>query len=180
MPVEPIVKQQLQTGLPPAVKESCHPVPPEPIGKRIARQRLAGGWTQQGLAARLAISRVAVSHIEMDLTIPSERTIILLAGLFKTSPHELVAGTTYPIAKSERLPADACCYTRLELDLRLLTNDLDWLVRLTPSPERARIARDLYTTWSARLSDWYWQVFESKEKDAILAAQQELATVCLA
>jgi transcriptional regulator with XRE-family HTH domain len=55
----------------------------ESIGKRIARLRQERGWTQQDLATRLASSRVAVSHIEMDLIIPSERTVTLLAGLFK-------------------------------------------------------------------------------------------------
>jgi len=67
---------------------------PEPIGKRIARLRAGRGWTQQSLAARLAISRVAVSHIEMELSYPSERTITLLAGWLKLPPHELVATRT--------------------------------------------------------------------------------------
>ena len=30
------------------------------------------------------------------MTTPGERTVALLAGLFKVEPHELVAGTTYP------------------------------------------------------------------------------------
>src|SRR3989304_8739475 len=98
----------------------------ETIGKRIARLRQETGWTQRALAARRAISRVAVSQIEMDLTLPSERTVTLLAGLFKLSPQALVEGTTYPLAKAERLPQVACCYTALEYDLALL-NDLAWI-----------------------------------------------------
>jgi transcriptional regulator with XRE-family HTH domain len=39
----------------------------ETIGRRLARLRQEQGWTQQTLAARLAISRVAVSHYEMKL-----------------------------------------------------------------------------------------------------------------
>ena len=74
----------------------------ESFGKRIARLRQQRGWTQERLAERLAVSRVAVSHIEMGLSIPSERTVVLLAGLFDTEPHLLVAGSNYPDAKRER------------------------------------------------------------------------------
>jgi signal transduction histidine kinase len=76
------------------------------------------------------------------------------------------------------LPAKACCYTRLEVDLGLLENDLAWLSRITPSPERNRIARELHQTWTTRLSDWSWQTYEPTEKDAIAAAQQELNAAC--
>src|SRR5919202_829887 len=92
----------------------------ESLGQRIARLRVRRGWTQQDLAERLAASRVAVSHFEMGLALPSERTVVLLAGLFGMEPHELVAGTNYPLAKAERLPGVACRYTELEMDLGLL------------------------------------------------------------
>jgi transcriptional regulator with XRE-family HTH domain len=96
----------------------------EHLGRRIARLRADLGWTQQDLADRLAISRVAVSHVEAGMTTPSERTVTLLAGLFKLEPHELVADTSYPPAKAERLPTVACRYTEVELQLRLLDRDL--------------------------------------------------------
>ncbi len=104
--------------------------PPETIGKRIARLRVERGWTQQALSQRLAVSRVAISHMEMDLTIPSERTITLLAGIFKVKPHDLVEGTTYPRAKAEKLPLVTCSYTAIELGLAVFENDLSWLERL--------------------------------------------------
>src|SRR4030042_3189843 len=100
------------------------------IGKRIAFLRQKYGWTQQRLADRLAMSRVAISHIEMDLTIPSERSITLMAGIFKLSPIQLVEGTSYPRAKAERLPDLTTIYTDLEMSFALLKNDLDWLGRL--------------------------------------------------
>ena len=56
--------------------------PGETLGERIGRLRSQLGWTQQELADRLAISRVAVSHLEMGISVPSERTIVLLAGVF--------------------------------------------------------------------------------------------------
>src|SRR5688572_11380530 len=75
-------------------------VAPINLGQRIAQLRAELGWTQQELAERLGISRVALSHIEaagmLRATTPGERTIALLAGLFKMEPHELVAGTNYP------------------------------------------------------------------------------------
>ena len=100
------------------------------IGKRIAFLRQKNGWTQQSLADRLAMSRVAISHMEMDLTIPSERSITLMAGIFKLSPIELVEGTTYPKAKMERLPEVTTTYTELEMNYALLKNDIEWLDRL--------------------------------------------------
>jgi hypothetical protein len=83
------------------------------------------------LAVRLAASRVAVSHFEMGLALPSERTVVLLAGLFKLEPHQLVAGTSYPLAKAERLPAVACRYTEAEQQLALLRRDLEWSARMS-------------------------------------------------
>jgi hypothetical protein len=62
----------------------------------------------------------------MDLIIPSERTVTLLAGVFKITPHELVDGTTYPLAKAEKLPLTTCSYTAFELELALL--ETSWLV----------------------------------------------------
>src|SRR5574338_394289 len=77
----------------------------EKLGRRIATLRAERRWTQQQLADRLGVSRVAVSHLESNLTDPGERTVALLAGLFRMEPLELVADTTYPKAKIERLPA---------------------------------------------------------------------------
>jgi len=100
---------------------------PDNLGRRVARLRTAAGLTQADLAARLAISRVAVSHLEAGLTVPGERTVTLLAGLFKLEPHDLVAGTNYPSAKAERLPVVVTRYTEVDLQLRLLDHDIDRL-----------------------------------------------------
>lgn len=109
---------------------------PDSLGRRIAGLRNDLGWTQQDLADRLGASRVAVSHMETDASLPSERTIALLAGLFKLEPHDLVADTTYPQAKAERLPVVACRYTEVELQLRLLDRDLELGADLSEWPHR--------------------------------------------
>lgn len=99
------------------------------LGRRIAAFRTELGLTQQEVADRLGVSRVAVSHIEAGMSVPSERTVVLLAGLFKVEPHELVDGTQYPLAKAERLPPVAPRHTDVELQLALCENDLDWVAR---------------------------------------------------
>ena len=101
----------------------------ENLGRRIAALRGALGMTQQDLADRLAVSRVAVSHIEAGMSVPGERTVVLLAGIFKLEPHELVDGTKYPMAKAERLPAVAARHTEIELQLALCERDLEWVAR---------------------------------------------------
>jgi transcriptional regulator with XRE-family HTH domain len=121
--------------------------PPEALGARIARLRAQRGWTQEDLAERLAASRVAVSHFELGLALPSERTVVLLAGLFKQEPHELVAGTSYPAAKAERLPPIVCRYTEIELQLALLRRDLEWLARLGETAARARLIASVRAEW---------------------------------
>ena len=103
---------------------------PEALGRRVAAHRARLGLTQQELAARVALSRNAVSHIETGDSIPGERTIVLLAGLFGVEPHELVAGTDYPDAKADRLPLVAARHTEAAARLLALDAELRWVTRL--------------------------------------------------
>ena len=146
----------------------------EAIGKRIARLRVERGWTQQYLAERLAISRVAVSHIETALSIPSERTITLLAGLFKLQPHDLVAGTTYPQAKGERLPFVTCSYTPVELQLALLDNDLAWVARRSDAHERNNLAQQVYHEWIPRLAYLARSSIDPNDQNLLERAREKL------
>lgn len=133
----------------------------EHLGRRIARLRAELRWTQQDLADRLAVSRVAVSHLESGMSDPSERTVTLLAGLFKLEPHELVADTSYPPAKAERLPAVACRYTEVELQLRLLDRDVESGVGLRE--------------WPAQLAALEALAHDRRERDLVRAAAVRLA-----
>jgi len=147
------------------------------IGRRIADLRSQSGWTQQYLAERLAISRVAVSHIEMDLTIPGERTVTLLAGLFKITPYDLVANTTYPQAKTDRLPLIACSFTPLEYDLGLLTNDMAWLDALQGNIKEVSLKVQVAKKWSERLSEWDSTTLDPHEKKLIWDARQQIQQI---
>ncbi|MEA3077379.1 MAG: hypothetical protein QOF60_2287 [Actinomycetota bacterium] len=138
-------------------------MPPVSLGQRIAQLRGDLGWTQQELAERLAISRVGLSHLEAGMSTPGERTIALLAGLFKMEPHELVAGTSYPDAKAERLPVVVCRYTEVELQLRLLELDAE---RGLDAAGRAE--------WSERLRLLAKSTHDRRELDAIAAARTRL------
>lgn len=151
---------------------------PESIGKRIARLRLQNNLTQEIVAERVAISRVAVSHIEMELNIPSERTICLLAGLFKVSPVALVEGTNYPQAKAERLPLVVCCYTPWELEFMLLERDMDWLKKMGDWEKRPFFAAELWQTWKTRLAQWELEANTSYERVLLKTARQALQKSC--
>ncbi|QGG95817.1 helix-turn-helix domain-containing protein [Actinomarinicola tropica] len=120
----------------------------EPLGRRLARLRVARGHTQQSVAERLGLSRNAVSHLETGLSHPSERTVVLLAGLFGIEPHDLVAGTDYPPAKVDRLPAVAPRHTEVAARLLALDLELRWVDALPPA-SRA----DALTTILAELDD---------------------------
>src|SRR5437660_12375771 len=140
---------------------------PENLGRRIARLRGELGWTQQDLAARLAISRVAVSHLEAGLSVPSERTVTLLAGLFKLEPWELVENTSYPQAKAERLPPVAARYTEVELQLRLMEAELE-RVDGSGGGEQARAA------WRHRLELLRKCAHDAREQEALRLALRRL------
>lgn len=141
----------------------------ESLGQRIAQFRAANGWTQQELAERLAISRVAVSHLEAGMSDPGERTVTLLAGLFKVDPYELVANTSYPVAKIERLPLVAARYTEVELQLRLLSQDLSRLPLMAPAKRRT-----VLDEWDARLKVLEKESLDGRESTALRAARASL------
>ena len=147
----------------------------ETLGQRIARLRAARGWTQSDLASRLSMSRVAVSHFEMGLAVPSERTVILLAGLFKLEPHDLVEATSYPVAKVERLAMVACRYTEVELQLALLDRDLEWLERLSPGDTVEHLAAHTRVYWVAKLDQLSEDSTDRDERRLLQRARQQLS-----
>jgi transcriptional regulator with XRE-family HTH domain len=147
---------------------------PEPIGQRIAALRQEMGWTQQTLADRLGISRVAVSHIEADISLPGERTIALMAGIFKIPPHELVQGTTYPQAKVERLPRMVCSFTAFEVAIALFENDMAWLERLGDLSQGEQICEQIKLKWSRELEKWEGEILDEEGQQVLKEARSKL------
>jgi transcriptional regulator with XRE-family HTH domain len=150
----------------------------ETLGQRIARLRCLIGWTQQELADRVAISRVAVSHLELGISVPSERTIALLAGAFHVEPLDLVDGTAYPDAKAERLPLVAARYTEVEHQVALLQRDLDWLDRLARrvgDEVLDDVGEQVRVEWCRRLADLASRALDPHEQRLLTDARAGLA-----
>ncbi len=154
---------------------SAHPVGPdrslgshdrERLGRRVADVRAKLGWTQQQLADRLGISRVAVSHIESGTSVPGERTVALLSGLAKLDPHLLVAGTDYPDAKADRLPLTSARYTEAELQAHLLEADLRWIL----AADRP-IAEAELRAWLVRLASLIAETVDPHERRVLADAR---------
>lgn len=155
---------------------STVPIPSDPldtsaqhVGRRIAALRTELGLTQQELAARVAISRVALSNLESGRSEPGERTVTLLAGIFGMEPYELVEGSTYPVAKIDRLPLVAARHTEVELQLALMERDLRWLESAPPA-----VARRVVETWRRDLTELAERTYEPRQCELIAAALARL------
>lgn len=144
------------------------------FGDRIAGLRVERGWTQQELADRLAMSRTALSHLEAGMRVASERTVVILAGIFGIEPLTLVSGTSYPMAKAERLPVVAALYTEVDLVLAIVAAELA-LLEQAGRPELL-VERGRY--WTDRLTSvghrWPDRV-DRRRIDATLATLRSAA-----
>ena len=147
--------------------------PPEAnaLGVRIAGLRLDLGFTQQELADRVAISRVALSNLESGRSVPGERTVTLLAGIFGMEPYDLVQGTSYPVAKVDRLPVVAARHTEVALQLALLDRDLRWL-EAAPQDVAARVLRE----WRRDLAQLRDRTVDPRERRRVERALDALVT----
>jgi len=136
------------------------------LGRRIAKLRAELGWTQQELADRVAVSRVALSHLESDLSTAGERTVALLASVFGIEPHELVDGTSYPIAKADRLPLVVARHTEVDLQCRLLDRDLELHQRTGDG--------SLLDGWSTRLARLHRATHDPRQRALVSQALARL------
>jgi transcriptional regulator with XRE-family HTH domain len=140
----------------------------------VAKLRAELGWTQAQLAERIGLSRVALSHVEANLSVPSERTVTLLAGVFGREPYELADGTDYPPAKAERLPVVTARHTEVDHQLAVLAAVVATLDRLPPSPERDRLRRDLRDEWHPRLTHLATRTPDPTERKRLRTTLQSL------
>jgi transcriptional regulator with XRE-family HTH domain len=142
------------------------------VGRRIASLRTELGLTQQELAARVAISRVALSNLESGRSEPGERTVTLLAGIFGMEPYELVEGSTYPVAKIDRLPLVAARHTEVELQLALMERDLRWLESAPPA-----MAAQVVASWRRDLASLADATVDPGQRKLLDLAIERLASL---
>ena len=163
---------RLRTGF--AVMTADRPAPDstERLGRRIARLRSARGLTQQQLAERVAISRVALSNLESCSSVPGERTVALLAGIFHMEPAQLVADTDYPRAKADRLPLAVARHTRAELLEALCERDLTWL---EGAPRN--VALRVLATWREDLAAELADAVDPIERARLVALVERVASI---
>lgn len=82
-------------------------VPPEPLGQRIKKERLALGMTQRDLAVALKITVPYVSKIETGRETPTTEKIVKVAEVLGLDPDELLlAAGRMPADVVDRLVAD--------------------------------------------------------------------------
>ena len=119
---------------------------------------------------------MAVSHLETDINTPSERTVAMLAGLFRMEPHDLVEATSYPVAKSDRLPLVVARWTEVEHQLAMLGRDLWWLdgSSLVGTADRATVERVL-GEWEIVLAKLADRVLDPEGAAALATARRAVA-----
>lgn len=144
------------------------------LATRIGVLRAGRGWTQQQLADRLGISRVAVSHLEAAINSPDARTVTLLAGVFDLEPHELVAGTDYPLAKADRLPLVVARHTEVAHRVALMEADLAWIEGPGAPVDDPALVERIRTRWRARLAKLVPSVHDPEESALLAAARRRL------
>ncbi len=84
------------------------------------------------------------------MRVASERTVVILSGVFGLAPLDLVSGTSYPLAKAERLPIIAALYTEVSLTLAVFQAESNLMKELAvPETKTASWAAG----WARRLSD---------------------------
>ncbi len=153
--------------------------PPAPAGTatlagRIAALRGQRGWTQQQLADRLGVSRVAVSHLEAGINSPDARTVALLAGLFHLDPHDLVDGTDFPAAKADRLPLVVTRHTEVEHQAALMEADLAWIEGPDAVVADQRVAEAVRDRWRTTLAKLGATVVDPEQATILAAARERL------
>ena len=99
----------------------------------------------------------------------------LLAGLFRMEPHDLVADTSYPLAKSDRLPVVVARWTEVEHQLALLQRDLWWIDHVAAPVTELAAVDGVLAGWADALADLATRVLDPSEVDAVATARRTVA-----
>ena len=116
------------------------------------------------------MSRTALSHLEAGMRVASERTVVILAGVFATPPHDLVADTSYPQAKSDRLPVIVALHTEVDMVLALCAAELALAKRCGD----AAVVVERAAFWSERLGQLARQWPDPVDRRRLDIARREM------
>ncbi len=86
------------------------------LGQRIHELRLAHGWNQVELAARLGISKQTVSNWENDNIQPSIEMLVRLSKTFHVTTDYLLGFENTPRLDIEGLPTHVVAHLSLLID----------------------------------------------------------------
>jgi len=86
------------------------------LGQRIHEMRLALGWSQVTLAARLNISKQTVSNWENDNIQPSIEMLVRLADAFNVTTDYLLGRDNASCLNTEGLPSSVVAHLSLLID----------------------------------------------------------------
>ena len=70
------------------------------LGKNIAKERKAAGWTQEKLAEQMQVAKQTVSKWEAGVTLPTVPELVQLAKLLGTDCNSLLAEEKQPEIKA--------------------------------------------------------------------------------
>jgi len=87
------------------------------FGEQIVKVRTANGLTQEQFAARLNVTRQAVSNWENDRNLPDIAMLIQIAPMFPASLDQLILGGTNMNNMTEKLIKDGSDTHRAKLNL---------------------------------------------------------------
>ncbi len=146
------------------------------LATRLGVLRTREGLTQQQLADRLGVSRVAISHLEAGINSPDARTVTLLASVFGMEPHDLVAGTDYPVAKVDRLPLVVARRTEVAHQVALMEADLAWVEGPDAVVVDPAVAETVRQRWRVTLTKLAATVVDPDESTTLDAARARLDT----
>ena len=81
------------------------------------------------------------------MRVASERTVVILSGVFGIDPLAFVSGTSYPMAKAERLPVIVALHTEVDMALALCAAETEVAAR----SGNAGLLVERASSWALRL-----------------------------
>jgi transcriptional regulator with XRE-family HTH domain len=88
------------------------------LGRNIARERHAKGWTQQELAEQVGIDSVTLSRIEIGVSVPSIARLAEFADVLGINLAGLVSGVSQKV--TDQTEEITLCMKQLTVSDRLL------------------------------------------------------------